>query len=59
MDNTFVTLNKEKLNGVVVTIFEKSQEVYKIAEQHKHKIQTSVDLENYNVDAGWVETYKG
>lgn len=59
MDNTFVTLNKEKLNDVVVAIFEKSQEVYKIAEQHKHKIQTSVDLENYNVDAGWVETYKG
>ena len=59
MDGTFVALNKEKLNDVIVTIFEKSQEVYKIAEQHKHKIQTSVDLENYNVDAGWVETYKG
>ena len=59
MDNTFVTLNKEKLNDVVVAIFEKSQEVYKAAEIHKHKIQTSVDLENYNVDAGWVETYKG
>ena len=59
MDNTFVTLNKEKLDDVVVAIFEKSQEVYKAAEIHKHKIQTSVDLENYNVDAGWVETYKG
>lgn len=59
MDNTFVTLNKEKLSDVVVAIFEKSQEVYKAAEIHKHKIQTSVDLENYNVDAGWVETYKG
>ncbi len=59
MDNTFVTLNKEKLNDVVVTIFEKSQEVYKAAETHKHKIQTSVDLENYSVDAGWIETYKG
>ena len=59
MDGTFVTLNKEKLNDVVVAIFEKSQEVYKAAEFHKHKIQTSVDLENYDVDAGWVETYKG
>lgn len=59
MDNTFVTLNKEKLNDVVVTIFEKSQEVYKIAEKHKHEIRTSVDLENYKVDDGWIETYKG
>ena len=59
MDNTFVTLNKEKLGDVVVAIFEKSQEVYKAAEIHKHKIQTSVDLENYSADAGWVETYKG
>ena len=59
MDGTFVALNKEKLNDVIVAIFEKSQEVYKIAEKHKHKIQTSVDLENYDVDAGWVETYKG
>ena len=59
MDGTFVALNKEKLNDVIVAIFEKSQEVYKIAEKHKHKIQTSVDLENYDVDAGWVETYEG
>lgn len=59
MDNTFVALNKEKLNDVIVTIFEKSQEVYKIAERHKHKIYTSVDLENYKVDDDWIETYKG
>ena len=45
--------------SILVEIFQKSQEVYKAAEIHKHKIQTSVDLENYDVDAGWVETYKG
>lgn len=59
MDNTFVTLNKEKLNEVIVTIFEKSQEVYKIAEQHRHRIENSVDLDNYNINDGWIETYKG
>lgn len=59
MDNTFVALNREKLNDVILTIFEKSQEVYQIAERHRHNIENSVDLENYNIDDGWTETYKG
>lgn len=59
MDNSFVTLDKDKLNDVVITIFENSQKIYKIAEQHRHRIENSVDLDNYDINSDWTETYKG
>lgn len=59
MDNSFVTLDKDKLNDVVIKIFENSQKIYKIAEQHRHRIENSVDLDNYDINSDWTETYKG